>query len=112
MNNNTNEIDTMLETIRPIFDATQNVITEMKDGDRKPVKDIAEIVGLAISMEPIKVLPFVNFHLHNTATGRVSAGKRGGYIKGSQKKTTNTLEIVVENTSSNQETSKETNSNN
>ena len=82
----------MVEEITTIINAAQQVAQGMTGGDRMPVKKMAEKVGLALSMEPSKVFPFVNYFAHNDTEGKVSAGKHGGYIR----KTVQT--IITENT--------------
>jgi len=77
-----NPIDRMMERAKTIWAATQVVIDSLKDTERKSIKQIAETAGLAINLEPAKILPYVNDFLHNTEAGYVSPGKFGGFIKG------------------------------
>lgn len=75
-------IDEMMKQIRPIYEATEKVVDNIEDGQRKQIKDIAEAVAVTISMEAKKALPFVNHFVHSTKKGYVSRGKHGGFIKG------------------------------
>lgn len=82
---NNNLINDMLETIKPIFKATQAVIDSLADGKRMQIKDIVEAVGTSIGSESKKILAFVNHYLHNieeAGIGYVTRGKKGGFVKG------------------------------
>jgi hypothetical protein len=55
----------------------------MQDGQRIQIKDLAKDVGLALALDPKKVLGFVNhFAQNNPGTVYVTRGKNGGIIKG------------------------------
>lgn len=85
MNNNTNTLEQMVESVGTIMNAAQTVVDDMSVNDRMPVKDMAKTVGLALAVEPSVIFPFVNYFAHNTKEGYVSAGKTGGFIKGTRK---------------------------
>lgn len=76
---NTNNINEMLSTIKPILDATNKLDLAMNVGDRTPVKEMAAAVGMMLNMEPSTILPFVNYFCRNSQTGYVSVGRTGGY---------------------------------
>lgn len=76
------KIKSMMETVENIFNASEKVIEGMSDGSRLQIKELAQIVGLAVAMEPKHVLGFVNHFVHNTDLAFVTRGKNGGIIKG------------------------------
>ena len=82
MNNTLNS--SMLDTVKTIFDATQETVDGLKDGERIQIKQLAETVGSKVSMEPKVVLGFVNYFVHNTSVVYVTRGKNGGIIKGTR----------------------------
>jgi hypothetical protein len=81
-NTQTQDIEDMVVTSRKAYEAAQHVINSMKDGDRIQIKDLAKDVGLALALDPKKVLGFVNHFAHNSHTAYVTRGKNGGIIKG------------------------------
>lgn len=80
-----NEINRVLETIRPIMNATRDIMNPMIDGERMPIKEMTIAVGKLVNMQPVSVLPFVNYLAHNTTVGYTSRGKFGGFVKGQKK---------------------------
>lgn len=69
----------IINSIRPIFEKTETIITAMSVGDRKVKKDMFEEVGIALNMTPNAVAPFVLHFMRNVpslCTYRV--GKNGG----------------------------------
>lgn len=74
----------MLETVQNIFEATNSVISNMNDGDRIQLKELAQTVGMAVAMEPKHVLSFVNYFVHNSDIVYVTRGKNGGVVKGNK----------------------------
>ena len=89
MNNNPN-IQSMLETVERIFDAAHQALSNIKDGERTQIKELAKQVGLQVGMEPKQVLGFVNHFVHHTDIAYVTRGKFGGVIKGKKTVKTNT----------------------
>lgn len=83
MSNNAN-IRSMLETVERIFEAAQLVVESMSDGDRIQIKELAQRVASAVSLEPKNVLSFVHHFAHNTDAAYVTRGKHGGIIKGTR----------------------------
>lgn len=85
MSNNANaNIKSMLETVERIFEAAQLVVENMSDGDRIQIKELAQRVASAVSLEPKNVLSFVHHFAHNTDVAYVTRGKHGGIIKGTR----------------------------
>lgn len=75
-------IKSQLETVEKIFTATFNSLETMGDGERVQLKELAKLVGLAVAMEPKRVLHFVNDFVHNSDVVYVTRGKKGGIVKG------------------------------
>lgn len=78
------DIKNMLETVESVFTAAQATVESLQEGQRMQIKDLASAVGLAVAMEPKKVLGFVNHFAHNTNLAYVTRGKNGGIIRGSR----------------------------
>ena len=76
------DIEKMVVDARQAWEAAQQVIDSMQDGQRIQLKDLAKDVGLALALDPKKVLGFVNHFAHNTSVAYVTRGKKGGVIKG------------------------------
>ncbi len=77
-----NDIESMTAFSKQVFESAQQVIETMKDGERMQIKQLAQVVGLAIAKDPKEVLGFVNHFAHNTSMAYVTRGKNGGIIKG------------------------------
>jgi hypothetical protein len=75
-------IRSQLETVEKVFVATHSTLDSMTDGQRIQLKELAKVVGLAVAMEPKRVLDFVNHFVHNTDVAYVTRGKNGGIVKG------------------------------
>lgn len=112
--NNHDDVSILTERATAIFSATQAFMMAMQLGDRMPIKEMATKIGPSINMEPAQVLPYVNDFAHNTNLGGVSAGRFGGFIRGSRLKTvkgkssietTETPESIVESIDLNNSTS-------
>jgi uncharacterized membrane-anchored protein len=84
MNLNTNEIESMTAFSKQVYEAAQNTIEAMQDGERMQIKQLAQVVGLAVAKEPKVVLGFVNYFAHETGLAYVTRGKNGGIIKGTK----------------------------
>lgn len=82
MNTFNADMEAMVQQAKEAFWAAQNIIDGMKDGERIQIKDLAKDVGLALALDPKKVLGFVNHFAHNTSVAYVTRGKNGGIIKG------------------------------
>ena len=80
----TNEIDRMTAFSRQIFEAARTALEGMQDGDRIQIKQLAQVVGLAVAKDPKEVLGFVNHFVHGTGLAYVTRGKNGGIIKGTK----------------------------
>ena len=83
MSNNDN-IKSLMETVERIFEATYITVEKMPDGSRMQIKELAEAVGAAVTMEPKQVLGFVSHFAHNTDIAYVTRGKNGGIIRGTK----------------------------
>jgi len=75
-------IKLQLDTVEKVFVATFNALDAMADGERVQLKELAKVVGLAVAMEPKRVLHFVNDFVHNSDIVYVTRGKKGGIVKG------------------------------
>lgn len=78
-------VNSMLEKVGLIFEATYQSVDSMSDGERIQLKELAQTVGLAVAMDPKDVLGFINHYVHNSDICYVSRGKNGGVIKGVKK---------------------------
>jgi len=78
------DIERMTAFSKQVFEAAQQAIETMQDGDRIQIKQLAQSVGLAVAKDPKDVLGFVNHFAHNTSMAYVTRGKNGGVIKGTK----------------------------
>ena len=76
------DVEEMLLDVKRILEATHDTITDMVDGQRVQIKDLAQTVGLVVAKSPKEVLGFVSHFAHKTKIAYVSRGKNGGVIKG------------------------------
>lgn len=81
---NNAKIKSMMETVQSVFEASQAAIESMAIGSRIQIKELAQTVGLAVAMEPKRVLGFVNHFVHHTDIAYVTRGKNGGVIRGTK----------------------------
>lgn len=81
-NDTDTDIELMVTFSKQVFEAAQNTIASMQDGDRMQIKQLAQAVGQALSKDPKVVLGFVNHFAHHTSIAYVTRGKNGGIIKG------------------------------
>ncbi len=83
MEDNTPRLTTaeLIEKSHNIFTTTENVVCQMKLGDRLAVKKIAAQVGTTLNLTATQVFPYVNDFCHCTTLGYTSAGKFGGFIR-------------------------------
>lgn len=82
MSNTNQDVQKMLENIKPMLEAAHKVIDSMQDGERKQIKSLAQDVSGALGKSPKDVLAFVNYFAHETGIAYVTRGKNGGIIKG------------------------------
>jgi len=80
--NRTPNVTKMTETAGECFDAADKIVTEMADGSRIQIKDLATKVSAEVGMEAKRVLGFINHYVHATDIAYVTRGKKGGLIKG------------------------------
>lgn len=78
----TNDVFSATEDAKKSFDAANTIISAMKDGDRKQIKDLVIEVAAALSTEAKEVVGFVNHYAHHNNDSYVTRGKKGGLIKG------------------------------
>jgi len=77
-------IDSMMDTVGRIFEATEATLAGMQSGERVQLKELAQTVSTSVNMEYKYVLGFVNHFVHNTDMAHVLRGKKGGVIKGAK----------------------------
>jgi hypothetical protein len=76
------DIERMTVFSKQVYEAAQTTIESMHDGDRIQIKQLAQVVGLALAKDPKDVLGFINYFAHDTSFAYVSRGKNGGLVKG------------------------------
>ena len=69
---------------KQVYEAAETAVTAMQDGDRMQIKQLAQVVGTALSEDAKKVLGLVNLYVHDTSLAYVTRGKNGGIIKGTK----------------------------
>jgi hypothetical protein len=69
---------------KQVYEATEHAISSMQDGERIQIKQLAQVVGLAVAKNPKDVLSFVNHFAHDTELAYVTRGKNGGIIRGTK----------------------------
>lgn len=87
MSNTEDNIKKELQITENIYRQTQSVIDDLAsggEGKRMEIKNMADVVGLAVGMAPKDVLHMVNRYAHNAIGGYVRRGKKGGFITGSR----------------------------
>lgn len=67
-----------------VYEAAESTIQSMQDGERVQIKQLAQVVGSALSEDPKVVLGFVNYFAHHNSLAYVTRGKNGGIIRGSR----------------------------
>lgn len=77
-----NDIERMTAFSKQVFEAAQQTIEAMNDGERVQIKQLAQTVGLALAKDPKDVLGFVQHFAHDTSLAYVTRGKNGGVVKG------------------------------
>lgn len=81
---NTQDVERMTAFSKQVFEAAQQAIEAMKDGERIQIKQLAQAVGLAVAKDPKEVLGFVSHFAHDTSLAYVTRGKNGGIVKGTK----------------------------
>lgn len=69
---------------KEVYEAAEHAVAAMQDGERMQIKQLAQVVGLAVAKEPKVVLGLVNLYAHDTSLAYVTRGKNGGIIKGTK----------------------------
>ena len=67
-----------------VYETAKDTIQAMQDGQRMQIKELAKVVGSALSEDPKVVLGFVNYFAHRTPLAYVTRGKNGGIIRGTK----------------------------
>lgn len=78
------DVERMTAFSKEVYEAAENAIQAMQDGERIQIKELAKVVGQAISKDPKEVLGFVNHYAHDNSLSYVTRGKNGGIIKGTK----------------------------
>ncbi len=75
-------VERLVASARSVWEAAETVVSDMKDRERKQVKDLATEVARLVQKEPKEVLDLVSRFAHDCDNGYVTRGKGGGFIKG------------------------------
>ena len=78
------DVERMTAFSKQCYEAAEHAIEAMQDGERIQIKELAQVVGLAVAKDPKSVLGFVNHFAHDTTLAYVTRGKNGGIIKGTK----------------------------
>lgn len=75
-------IPVIMKGVEEVLQATRTVVEAMQPGERKQIKELAQLVGSMLSKEPKEVLNLISLFAHNTNIAYVTRGKNGGVVKG------------------------------
>ena len=75
-------IPVMLKDIEEVLQTARTVVETMQPGERKQIKELAQLVGAKLSREPKEVFNLINIFAHNTNIAYVTRGKNGGVVRG------------------------------
>lgn len=78
------DVERMTAFSKQCYEAAEHAIEGMQDGERIQIKELAQVVGLAVAKDPKLVLGFVQHFAHDTTLAYVTRGKNGGIIKGTK----------------------------
>jgi len=78
------DVERMTAFSKQCYEAAEHAIEAMQDGERIQIKQLAQVVGLAVAKDPKSVLGFVHHFAHDTTLAYVTRGKNGGIIKGTK----------------------------
>lgn len=78
------DIEIMVTFSRQIFEAAQNALATMQDGERIQIKQLAQTVSTALGRDTKDIVGFVNHFAHHTSLAYVTRGKNGGLVKGTK----------------------------
>jgi hypothetical protein len=78
------DVERMTAFSQQCYEAAEHAIEAMQDGDRIQIKQLAQVVGLAVAKDPKEVLGFVHHYAHDNSLAYVTRGKNGGIIKGTK----------------------------
>lgn len=79
---NKTDVELATDFSQKVYTAAKETIQAMQDGQRMQIKELAKVVGQALSEDPKVVLGFVNYFAHRTGLAYVTRGKNGGIIRG------------------------------
>ena len=78
------DVERMTAFSKQVYEAAEHVVEAMQDGERMQIKQLAQVVGLALAKDSKFVLGFVNHFAHDTGLAYVTRGKNGGIIRGAK----------------------------
>jgi hypothetical protein len=78
------DVESITAYSKQVYEAAENAVAAMQDGERMQIKQLAQAVGTALSEDPKKVLGLVNLYAHVTSLAYVTRGKNGGIIRGTK----------------------------
>ena len=78
------DVERMTAFSKEVYEAAEHAIADMQDGERIQIKQLAQVVGLAVAKDPKEVLGFINHYAHDNSLAYVTRGKNGGIIKGTK----------------------------
>jgi hypothetical protein len=78
------DVERMTAFSKQCYEAAEHALATMQDGERIQIKELAQVVALAVAKDPKSVLGFVNHFAHDTTLAYVTRGKNGGIIKGTK----------------------------
>lgn len=76
------DFNSMIASVNSIFTTINSIVSEMADGERYQLKELASMVSDRTGADLENALSFVQYFSHNTDMGYVSRGKKGGFIRG------------------------------
>ena len=79
-----NDVEQATTFSKRVYETAKQTIQSMQDGERMQIKELAKVVGQALSEDPKVVLGFVNYFAHRTGLAYVTRGKNGGIIRGTR----------------------------
>lgn len=79
-----NDVELATTFSKRVYETAKQTIQSMQDGERMQIKELAKVVGQALSEDPKVVLGFVNYFAHRTGLAYVTRGKNGGIIRGTR----------------------------
>jgi hypothetical protein len=78
------DVERMTAFSKEVYEAAEHAVQAMAEGERIQIKQLAQVVGLALAKDPKDVLGFVNHYAHDNSLSYVTRGKNGGIIRGTK----------------------------